>query len=61
VRDARTQFWYPRLTRHPDTKILAQTNTVLEQRHWGMSLEALAVWARSTRTLARRQAHWGLQ
>lgn len=42
VRDARTQFWYPRLTRHPDAKILAQTNTVLEQRHWGMSLEALA-------------------
>ena len=42
VRDARTQFWYPRLTRHPDAKILAQTNAVLEQRHWAMSLEALA-------------------
>ncbi|MBV8249692.1 MAG: hypothetical protein JO200_14700 [Comamonas sp.] len=42
VRDARTQFWYPRLTRHPDAKILAQTNAVLEQRHWAMSLDALA-------------------
>lgn len=42
VRDARTKFWYPRLTRHPDAKMLAQTNAVLEQRHWGMSLEALA-------------------
>ena len=41
VRDARTKFWYPRLTRHPDAKILAQTNAVLEQRHWGMSLAAL--------------------
>ena len=41
VRDARSQFWYPRLTRHPDAKILAQTNAVLEQRHWGMTLEAL--------------------
>lgn len=42
VRDARTKFWYPRLTRHPDAKILAQTNAVLEQRHWAMGLEALA-------------------
>ena len=42
VRDARTRFWYPRLTRHPDAKILSQTNAVLEQRHWAMSLEALA-------------------
>ena len=41
VRDARTQFWYPRLTRHPSAKILAQTNAILEQRHWVMSLEAL--------------------
>ncbi|MDR0217232.1 MAG: hypothetical protein LBJ15_24940 [Comamonas sp.] len=41
VRDARTKFWYPRLSRHPDAKILAQTNAMLEQRHWGMSLAAL--------------------
>ena len=41
VRDARTQFWYPRLTRHPDAKILAQTNAVLEQRHWAMGFSAL--------------------
>ena len=41
VRDARTKFWYPRLTRHPDAKILSQTNAVLEQWHWGMNLEAL--------------------
>ena len=41
VRDARTQFWYPRLTRHPSARILAQTNAILEQRHWAMSLMAL--------------------
>ena len=41
VRDVRTQFWYPRLTRHPDAKILAQANALLEQRHWAMSLSAL--------------------
>ncbi len=41
VRDARTKFWYPRLTRHPDANILAQTNAVLEQRHWAMGIEAL--------------------
>ena len=41
VRDARTEFWYPRLTRHPDAKILEQTNAVLEQRHWAMGLSAL--------------------
>lgn len=41
VRDVRTRMWYPRLTRHPDARILAQTNFLLEQRHWGMSLDAL--------------------
>ena len=41
VRDARTRFWYPRLSRHPDAKILFQTNAALEQRHWAMNLEAL--------------------
>lgn len=41
VRDARTRFWYPRLTRHPDAKILSQTNALLELRHWEMNLEAL--------------------
>ncbi len=41
VRDARTKFWYPRLSRHPDATILAQANAVLEQRHWGMNLDAL--------------------
>ncbi len=41
VRDARTRLWYPRLTRHPDARILARTNALLEQRHWAMSLEAL--------------------
>ncbi|UBB15617.1 hypothetical protein [Comamonas odontotermitis] len=42
VRDARTRFWYPRLTRHPDARILAIANALLEQRHWTMSLQALA-------------------
>ncbi|MGE8319193.1 MAG: hypothetical protein ACN6O3_10655 [Comamonas sp.] len=42
VRDTRTRFWYPRLTRHPDAAILAQANALLEQRHWAMSLQALA-------------------
>ena len=41
VRDARTKLWYPRLTRHPDAKILSQTNEALQQRHWAMNLEAL--------------------
>jgi hypothetical protein len=41
VRDARTKLWYPRLTRHPDAKTLAQTNAILEQRHWSMNLQAL--------------------
>jgi hypothetical protein len=45
VRDARTKFWYPRLTRHPSAKILAQTNAALEQRHWAMSLNALGCMA----------------
>lgn len=40
--DPRTKFAYPRLTRHPDPRILAGTNRLLEQRHWHMSLEALA-------------------
>ena len=42
VRDARTKLWYPRLSRHPDAKILAQANALLEQRHWAMNLDALA-------------------
>lgn len=42
VRDVRTRFWYPRLTRHPDTRMLAVANVLLEQRHWAMSLQALA-------------------
>ncbi|MEN5180945.1 hypothetical protein ABE501_14320 [Comamonas testosteroni] len=42
VRDARTRFWYPRLTRHPDARMLAVANALLEQRHWTMSLQALA-------------------
>lgn len=41
VRDVRIKLWYPRLTRHPDAKILAQTNAILEQRHWSMNMEAL--------------------
>lgn len=41
MRGACTRFWYPRLTRHPDARILTQTNALLEQRHWIMNLDAL--------------------
>lgn len=42
VIDTRTHFAYPRLTRHPDAAVLTRTNQLLEQRHWHMSLDALA-------------------
>ena len=42
VVDPRTQFAYPRLTRHPDPAVMARANAILEQRHWHMSVEALA-------------------
>ncbi|WMD21726.1 hypothetical protein RAS12_04935 [Achromobacter seleniivolatilans] len=41
-RDPRTKFSYPRLSRHPDPQVLARINALLEQRHWQMSLAALA-------------------
>lgn len=42
VSDPRTHIAYPRLTRHPDPRMLAQANRQLEQRHWAMNLAALA-------------------
>lgn len=44
-RDPRTQFRYPRLSRHPDPQVLARINHLLEQRHWQMNLAALACMA----------------
>lgn len=44
-RDPRTQFSYPRLSRHPDPQVLARINQLLEQRHWQMNLAALACMA----------------
>lgn len=41
-RDPRTQFSYPRLSRHPDKAVMARINHLLEQRHWRMSHAALA-------------------
>jgi hypothetical protein len=40
-RDPRTKLEYPRLSRHPDAKVLSQVNRLLEQRHWQMNLAAL--------------------
>ncbi|MGS0896117.1 hypothetical protein ACVBGC_26830 [Burkholderia stagnalis] len=40
-RDPRTQFLYPRLSRHPDRAVMARVNHLLEQRQWQMSLAAL--------------------
>ena len=45
VIDPRTQFAYPRVTRHPNPQILASSNQILEQRHWQMNLAALACMA----------------
>ncbi|MGE8702450.1 MAG: hypothetical protein ACN6O5_07190 [Achromobacter sp.] len=41
-RDPRTQFSYPRLSRHPDKAVMARVNHLLERRHWRMSHAALA-------------------
>lgn len=41
-RDPRTQFSYPRLSRHPDKAVMARVNHLLEQRHWRMNHAALA-------------------
>lgn len=41
-RDPRTGFVYPRLARHPNAQTLQRVNHLLEQRHWQMSLAALA-------------------
>ncbi|WP_416372785.1 hypothetical protein [Achromobacter mucicolens] len=41
-RDPRTQFSYPRLSRHPDAQVMARVNHLLEQRHWRMSHAVLA-------------------
>lgn len=40
-RDPRTQFLYPRLSRHPDPAVMARVNHLLEHRQWQMSLAAL--------------------
>lgn len=40
-RDPRTQFLYPRLSRHPDEQVRERVNHLLEQRHWRKSLGAL--------------------
>ncbi|MPV67065.1 hypothetical protein [Burkholderia sp. BE17] len=40
-RDPRTQFLYPRLSRHPDPAVMARVNHLLEQRQWQMNLAAL--------------------
>lgn len=42
VMDPRTRFWFPRLVRHPDPKRLQETNRILEQVHWSISMEGLA-------------------
>ena len=41
VQDRRTQFWFPRLAQHPDAKVVARVNALLEQQHWAMSRDAL--------------------
>lgn len=40
-RDPRTQFLYPRLSRHPDEQVRERVNHLLEQRQWRKSLGAL--------------------
>lgn len=40
-RDSRTEFAYPRLSRHPDPAVMARVNHLLDQRHWRMNLAAL--------------------
>ncbi|AYZ63257.1 hypothetical protein EGY31_08450 [Burkholderia multivorans] len=40
-RDPRTQFMYPRLSRHPDPAVMTRVNRLLEQRHGQMNLAAL--------------------
>ncbi len=44
-RDPRTQFLYPRLSRHPDEQVRERVNHLLEQRHWRKSLGALRCMA----------------
>ena len=44
-RDPRTQFLYPRLSRHPDEQVRQRVNHLLEQRHWRKSLGALQCMA----------------
>lgn len=43
--DPRTQFSYPRLSRHPDPQVMRRVNALLEQRHWRKSLGALECMA----------------
>ncbi|CAB3625434.1 hypothetical protein [Achromobacter pestifer] len=43
--DPRTKFAYPRLSRHPDPKVITRVNHLLEQRHWQKSLAALQCMA----------------
>ncbi|EDT05496.1 conserved hypothetical protein [Burkholderia ambifaria IOP40-10] len=40
-RDPRTKLMYPRLSRHPDSGVMARVNRLLEQQHWQMNLAAL--------------------
>lgn len=41
VIDPRTRFSYPRLTRHPDARVLENVNAILARRHGRLSLAAL--------------------
>ncbi|MBB1597514.1 hypothetical protein [Achromobacter sp. UMC46] len=46
-RDPRTQFPYPRLSRHPDEQVVQRVNHLLQQRHWRKSLGALQCMAQA--------------
>ncbi|MDZ4361352.1 MAG: hypothetical protein U1B84_33915 [Variovorax sp.] len=41
VIDPRTRFSYPRLTRHPDARVVEKVNAILARRHGQLSLAAL--------------------
>lgn len=41
VVDPRTRLSYPRLTRHPDARVVEKVNAILERRHWQLNLAAL--------------------
>ncbi|POA15351.1 hypothetical protein C1886_26310, partial [Pseudomonas sp. FW300-N1A1] len=41
VIDPRTRFSYPRLTRHPNVRVVEKVNAILARRHGQLSLAAL--------------------